>query len=68
MYHKVLWSSTAPDAPGVNAYCGVASSSVQVAKIRPYCFGAVLRGVNFTETSFKSFIDLQDKLHHTVAR
>lgn len=39
-----------------------------VASIRPFCFGAVLRNVTFTEANYKSFIDLQDKLHHNVAR
>lgn len=38
------------------------------ARIRPYCFAAILRGVTFTPENFKSFIDLQDKLHHNIAR
>ncbi|WFD44773.1 phenylalanine--tRNA ligase [Malassezia psittaci] len=38
------------------------------AKIRPYFSGAVLRNVRFTPESYKSFIDLQDKLHQNLAR
>uniref|UniRef100_A0A1B6EWG0 Phenylalanine--tRNA ligase beta subunit n=2 Tax=Cuerna arida TaxID=1464854 RepID=A0A1B6EWG0_9HEMI len=37
-------------------------------KIRPYAVAAVLRGVKFTQDSYASFIDLQDKLHHNIAR
>ena len=39
-----------------------------VVPVRPYCFGAVLRGVTFTESNLKSFIDLQEKLHQNIAR
>ncbi|BES92328.1 Phenylalanyl-tRNA synthetase beta [Nesidiocoris tenuis] len=38
------------------------------AKIRPFAVSAVLRDVKFTEDSYASFIDLQDKLHQNVAR
>lgn len=38
------------------------------AAIRPFCVCAVLRDVTFTEDSYKSFIDLQDKLHQNIAR
>eukprot|EP01063_Lacrimia_lanifica_P024350 TRINITY_DN32275_c0_g1_i1.p2 TRINITY_DN32275_c0_g1~~TRINITY_DN32275_c0_g1_i1.p2 ORF type:complete len:637 (+),score=321.11 TRINITY_DN32275_c0_g1_i1:62-1912(+) len=36
--------------------------------IRPYVVCAVLRNVQFTEENYKSFIDLQEKLHHNIAR
>lgn len=36
--------------------------------VRPYCVAAVLRGVTFTPESYKSFIDLQDKLHQNLCR
>jgi phenylalanyl-tRNA synthetase beta chain len=36
--------------------------------IRPYVVCAVLRGVSFTQARYDSFIDLQDKLHHNIAR
>ena len=39
-----------------------------VAKVRPICMGAVLRGVTFTPESYKSFIDFQDKLHLTIGK
>ena len=38
------------------------------ATIRPYCVCAVLRGVRFDKRRYKSFIDLQDKLHQNVCR
>ena len=36
--------------------------------MRPYVVAAVLRGVTLNESSYKSFIDLQDKLHQNVCR
>lgn len=36
--------------------------------IRPYCVAAILRGINFTPEIYKSFIDLQDKLHQNICR
>ncbi len=44
----------------------VESSSVN--KIRPFVVAAVLRNVTFTTERYKSFIDLQDKLHQNIAR
>lgn len=38
------------------------------AKIRPYAVAAVLRNLYFTQESYNSFIDLQDKLHHNICR
>ncbi|CAM9254078.1 unnamed protein product [Ectocarpus sp. 13 AM-2016] len=38
------------------------------AKIRPYVVCAVLRGVTFNAKSYKSFMDLQDKLHQNICR
>ncbi|KAJ2557451.1 phenylalanine--tRNA ligase subunit beta [Coemansia sp. RSA 1933] len=40
----------------------------ECAQIRPYVVGAILRGVQFTEERYKSFIDLQDKLHNNLCR
>ncbi|KAJ1663367.1 phenylalanine--tRNA ligase subunit beta [Coemansia sp. RSA 1813] len=40
----------------------------ECAQIRPYVVGAILRGVTFTEERYKSFIDLQDKLHRNLCR
>lgn len=37
-------------------------------QIRPYVVAAVLRNVSFNATTFKSFIDLQDKLHQNICR
>jgi phenylalanyl-tRNA synthetase beta chain len=38
------------------------------AAIRPYCVAAILRNVTFTPQIYKSFIDLQDKLHQNICR
>lgn len=39
-----------------------------VEKVRPIGMGAVLRGITFTDESYKSFIDFQDKLHLTIGK
>lgn len=36
--------------------------------VRPFAAAAILRGVKFTEASYASFIDLQDKLHNNLCR
>ncbi|GIY41371.1 phenylalanine--tRNA ligase beta subunit [Caerostris extrusa] len=38
------------------------------AQVRPFAVAAVLRGITFTQSSYDSFIDLQDKLHQNVCR
>lgn len=38
------------------------------AQIRPHAVAAVLRNIKFTEDRYKSFIDLQDKLHQNICR
>ncbi|CAM9294573.1 unnamed protein product [Phaeothamnion confervicola] len=38
------------------------------ATVRPYVVCAVLRGVTFDQKRYKSFIDLQDKLHQNICR
>jgi len=38
------------------------------AAVRPYVVCAVLRGVKFDKKRYKSFIDLQEKLHQNVCR
>jgi len=37
-------------------------------QVRPFAVAAVLRNVSFTQESYNSFIDLQDKLHHNIGR
>lgn len=39
-----------------------------VEAIRPHVVACVLRGVNFNNDSFNSFLDLQDKLHSQICR
>lgn len=42
--------------------------SPEVALVRPFVVCAVLRGVTFDEKRYKSFIDLQDKLHQNLCK
>ena len=51
--------------PAARQVMTVAASTKSV---RPFCVCAVLRGVTFTEKVYKSFIDLQDKLHQNICR
>lgn len=38
------------------------------AQIRPFAVAAILRNLYFTQDSYDSFIDLQDKLHQNICR
>lgn len=38
------------------------------AQIRPFAVAAILRNLHFTQDSYNSFIDLQDKLHQNICR
>lgn len=38
------------------------------ARVRPHAVAAILRDVVFTQESYTSFIDLQDKLHQNICR
>ncbi|KAH7135617.1 hypothetical protein B0J11DRAFT_564932 [Dendryphion nanum] len=40
----------------------------ETSRIRPLCSGVVLRGIEFTQERYDSFIALQDKLHQNLAR
>lgn len=40
----------------------------ETAKVRPYAVSAVLRNITFTADRYRSFIDLQDKLHQNICR
>ncbi|KAL0225223.1 hypothetical protein RCL1_003135 [Eukaryota sp. TZLM3-RCL] len=42
--------------------------SSSTSSVRPYIVAAVLENVTFTPESYKSFIDLQDKLHQNYCR
>lgn len=42
--------------------------SANPSKVRPFVVAAILRNVSFDDDNFKSFIDLQDKLHQNVCR
>lgn len=37
-------------------------------KVRPFVVSAILRDIAFNDETYKSFIDLQDKLHQNVCR
>ncbi|EIW61912.1 phenylalanyl-tRNA synthetase [Trametes versicolor FP-101664 SS1] len=54
--------------PGGEADLLTATIEPETAKIRPYFACAVLRNVKFTQLSYDSFIDLQDKLHQNLCR
>lgn len=40
----------------------------ETAQVRPIGLAAVLRNIKFTQTSYNSFIELQDKLHQNLGR
>ncbi|KAF8819862.1 phenylalanine--tRna ligase, beta subunit protein [Cardiosporidium cionae] len=40
----------------------------QTARIRPYVVAAILRNIVLDAEAYRSFIDLQDKLHHNIGR
>lgn len=40
----------------------------ETAQIRPVVVAAILRNITFTQASYESFIDLQDKLHNGIGR
>lgn len=40
----------------------------ETAQIRPVVVAAILRNISFTQASYESFIDLQDKLHNGIGR
>lgn len=40
----------------------------QCLKVRGHIVAAILRDVTFTQESYNSFIDLQDKLHQNIGR
>ncbi|KAI3380593.1 hypothetical protein SNEBB_002948 [Seison nebaliae] len=42
--------------------------SSEIKSIRPYVVCGILRNVNFTESSYQRFIDLQDKLHQNLCK
>ncbi|KAF4739321.1 hypothetical protein FOZ62_020121, partial [Perkinsus olseni] len=42
--------------------------SPETAQVRPYVVCAILRGIQFDEARYQSFIDLQDKLHQNICR
>ncbi|CAE6442265.1 unnamed protein product [Rhizoctonia solani] len=54
-------------AGGVDNYLTV-TIKPETAQIRPYFACAILRNIKFTERSYASFIDLQEKLHQNIAR
>ncbi|CAE6428386.1 unnamed protein product [Rhizoctonia solani] len=56
-----------PPVGGVDNYLTV-TIKPETAQIRPYFAAAILRNVKFTERSYASFIDLQEKLHQNIAR
>ncbi|KAI0045315.1 phenylalanyl-tRNA synthetase subunit beta [Auriscalpium vulgare] len=54
--------------PGGEADLIEVTVSPETKQVRPYFASAVLRNVTFTQRSYESFIDLQDKLHQNICR
>ncbi|XP_052760475.1 phenylalanine--tRNA ligase beta subunit-like [Mya arenaria] len=54
-----------PPASGARQQLKILPATAQV---RPFAVAAVLRNIKFTEDRYKSFIDLQDKLHQNICR
>jgi len=54
--------------PGGEDSLVTATISPETKQIRPYFACAILRNIKFTERSYNSFIELQDKLHQNICR
>ncbi|KAJ3550639.1 hypothetical protein NM688_g5030 [Phlebia brevispora] len=54
--------------PGGEKNIITATVAPETKQIRPFFACAVLRNIKFTERSYASFIDLQDKLHQNICR
>ncbi|KAH9936935.1 phenylalanyl-tRNA synthetase [Amylocystis lapponica] len=54
--------------PGGEADLITTTVAPETQQIRPYFACAVLRNIKFTQQSYDSFIDLQDKLHQNLCR
>jgi len=57
-----------PDAWPVHGPVGNLTIDPSVSEVRPIVKAAVLSGIQFTPSSYKSFIDLQEKLHANICR
>lgn len=61
--------TVAPEAsPKFSIFVFRPLTASQVAQVRPYFGSAILRNVTFTQRSYESFIDLQEKLHQNICR
>ncbi|EJD01421.1 phenylalanyl-tRNA synthetase subunit beta [Fomitiporia mediterranea MF3/22] len=54
--------------PGGESQLVTTTIAPDTARIRPYFAGAILRNIKFTQRSYDSFIELQDKLHQNICR
>ncbi|TFY65646.1 hypothetical protein EVG20_g5451 [Dentipellis fragilis] len=54
--------------PGGEAAIITTTVAPETQKVRPFFAAAVLRNVTFTQRSYDSFIELQDKLHQNICR
>ncbi|THH10082.1 hypothetical protein EW145_g1580 [Phellinidium pouzarii] len=54
--------------PGGESQLLTTTIAPDTSKIRPYFAAAILRNIKFTQRSYESFIDLQDKLHQNLCR
>lgn len=66
---NLITAKIAPEVrPCLHQFVCLALTLLQTKQIRPFFACAVLRGVKFTQRSYDSFIDLQDKLHQNICR
>ncbi|THH12542.1 hypothetical protein EW146_g7597 [Bondarzewia mesenterica] len=54
--------------PGGEADLLEVTVAPETQQVRPYFASAILRNIKFTQRSYDSFIDLQDKLHQNICR
>lgn len=70
-YLKVAKENTPMDRPRTY-HCFNSTTSItvdpSVDKVRPFVVAAILRNITFTQSSYDSFIDFQDKLHQNLGR
>lgn len=66
--HSVTVTDNVSQASCPSSHQFMTLSLKQTRSIRPHVTAAILRDVTLTENSYRSFIDLQDKLHQNVCR
>ncbi|KAI9139095.1 beta subunit of phenylalanyl-tRNA synthetase [Paraphysoderma sedebokerense] len=69
---KIFQGKTQPPMYKISPAAKGSLERIQIKKetspLRPHIVGAILRNITFTEDSYNSFIDLQEKLHNNICR